>query len=144
MQHSAWHHCSAADLEFGRRFEAGEVPPSAFAHRDHIRLAYVYLAEGAAEAAYQRMQSALQDFIRYNGIDPAKYHETLTRAWILAVDHFMHQSTPAASAAEFIAMNPRLLRKEAMGTHYSDALLFSRQARSRFVEPDLMPIPRHA
>ena len=67
----------------------------------------------------------------------------MTRAWILAVRHFMESSRDSASADAFIESNPRLLDAKIMMTHYSAGLLFSPEARSQFVEPDLGPIPRH-
>jgi hypothetical protein len=52
--------------------------------------------------------------------------------------------TPAAeSAADFIVRNPRILDAKIMVTHYSAEVLFSAEARARFVEPDLERIPRH-
>jgi hypothetical protein len=143
MHPAIQHRCSASDLEFRRRFERCDVPLREFAHRDHIRLAYVYLAENDADLAIERMREALRRFIGHYGIDPAKYHETITQAWILATDHFMHTSPTAASADEFIAAHPMLLRKQIMLTHYSEALLFSSFARATFVEPDIAQIPRH-
>ena len=35
----------------------------------------------------------LHAFLACHGITPAKYHETITRAWILAVRHFMDTGT---------------------------------------------------
>jgi hypothetical protein len=52
--------------------------------------------------------------------------------------------SPAAdSAASFIASNPSLLDSRIMLTHYSTEVLFSPEARARFVEPNLELIPRH-
>jgi hypothetical protein len=45
----------------------------------------VYLTEHGDETAYARMRDGLGRFLEQHGIDAAKYHETLTRAWILAV-----------------------------------------------------------
>ncbi len=67
----------------------------------------------------------------------------MTRAWILAVHHFMKSSASASSADDFIELNPLLLDSRIMMTHYSAELLFSEDARQQFVEPDLDPIPRH-
>lgn len=66
----------------------------------------------------------------------------LTRAWILAVWHFMSKTQDLQSSADLIARNPMLLDSRIMLTHYSAALLFSAEARQAFVEPDLDPIPR--
>jgi hypothetical protein len=138
------HHLSKSDREFRAAFEAGAFAPPDFSHRVHIRLAYVYLAESDVDLALERMRASLVSFLSHHGIPASKYHATLTRAWILAVDHFMHRSPRAFSADDFIARNPLLLDSKIMLTHYSAELLFSDQARTDFVEPNLDPIPRHA
>ncbi len=51
-------------------------------------------------------------------------------------------SSVAESAASFIADNPRMLDSKIMLTHYSTEVLFSPEARARFVEPNLELIPR--
>ena len=106
-----------------------------------MRLAYIYLAEHDTDSAVQKMRDALLNFLEHNSIPRSKFHETLTRAWVLAVQHFMNRST-SISAADFIAKNPELLDSKIMLTHYSASVLFSADARASFVEPDLDPIPR--
>ena len=139
----ARHSLSEEDRRFRSAFETCAFPAARFDHRAHVRLAYCYLAEADDETALTRMRAALLGFIRHNAVDPAKYHETMTGAWILAVRHFMALSAPAASADAVIAANPILLDGKIMLTHYSAELLFSDEARARFVEPDLGEIPRH-
>ena len=138
------HDLSQSDREFRAAFEAGAYAPADFSHRAHVRLAYVYLAESDVEQALERYRAALIGFLSHHGIPATKYHETLTRAWLLGVHHFMHRSPEASSADDFIARNPLLLDSKIMLTHYSADLLFSPQARADFVEPNLDPIPRHA
>lgn len=138
------HDLSNSDREFRAAFEAGAFAPADFSHRAHVRLAYVYLAESDVELALERYRAALVCFLSHHGIPATKYHETLTRAWLLGVNHFMHRSPVASSADDFIARNPALLDSKIMLTHYSADLLFSDQARAQFVEPNLDPIPRHA
>jgi hypothetical protein len=137
------HHLSSGDIEFRAAFEAGAFAPADFSHRAHVRLAYVYLAESDVSLALERMRAALLTFLCHHDIPASKYHATLTRAWVLAVDHFMHRSPAASSADDFIERNPILLDSKIMLTHYSADLLFSDQARVQFVEPNLDPIPRH-
>ena len=136
------HELSLSDREFRAAFEAGAYAPADFSHRAHVRLAYVYLADSDVDLALERMRAALVGFLSHHGIPASKYHETLTRAWILAVHHFMHRSPEASSADDFIGRNPLLLDSKIMLTHYSTGLLFSDAARAAFVEPDLDPIPR--
>jgi hypothetical protein len=137
------HLLSPSDRAFRTEFEAGTFPPAAFGHRAHVRLAYVYLADHDTDVAHQRMQNALVAFLRYHGVDVSKYHETMTRAWIMAVRHFMEISPGSGSSEAFMEHNPRLLDSKIMMTHYSAEVLFSDEARARFVEPNLSPIPRY-
>jgi hypothetical protein len=137
------HRMSADDVEFRRAFEGCEIEPQKFDHAAHVRLAYVYLCEYQVEEAAARMKQSLLEFIAHLGIGEAKYHETITRAWIMAVNHFMAKSAGHASAIEFIAANPELLDSKIMLTHYSAEVLFSPQARQTFVQPDIQSIPEH-
>ena len=131
---------SQSDLEFVCAFEAGDVQPSEFNHLAHLRLAYVYLSHGDLKYAEQRMREALLAFLDAKKIPRAKFHETLTRAWVMAVSHFMSRKS-SGSFAEFIANSEPLLQTNVMLTHYSAAALFSERARAAFVEPDLQAIP---
>ncbi len=137
------HGMSPGDRRLRAEIEQCSMAPDGFDHRAHVRLAYAYLAENDTETAFQLMRSALLKFLQHHGIDVSKYHETMTRAWILAVRHFMENSLKSSSADDFIENNPTLLNTKIMMTHYSAELLFSQEARARFVEPNLDDIPRH-
>ena len=136
------HRASASDQEFRSAFEAMQVSPADFDHRAHVRLAYIYLCEGGVEQAHVAMRDAILGFLRHLGVDESKYHETITRAWIMALRHFMDRSAaPASSSSEFVERNPELLDSGIMLSHYSAEVLFSDAARSRFVAPDVEEIP---
>lgn len=137
------HELSVEDRHFREEFVACKIAPGLFDHRAHIRLTYIYLAENDPGAALDLMRSALLKFLRHHGIDVSKYHETMTRAWILAVRHFMEISPACGSSDAFIESNPIMLDSKIMMTHYSAEVIFSQEARVRFVEPDLDEIPRH-
>ncbi|MDF1720410.1 MAG: hypothetical protein P1U65_07040 [Minwuia sp.] len=146
MKRRTGHKASAADIRFRDDFAAFRIDPAEFRHRQHIRLAYVCLVNHGPDAATAHVRDTITALLHHIGVDPAaKYHETMTRAWVLAVDHFMHRdATPATSADAFIDANPRLLDKDIMLTHYAHETLFSDNARAGFVAPDRAPIPLHA
>jgi hypothetical protein len=135
------HTTSAADRKFRAEFESCEFPPSEFNHEAHLRLAYVYLVEYEPEAAQNVMRQALLSYIKAHDVPPTKFHETLTRSWILAVKHFMNKSA-SASFEEFAAQSQPLLDSKVMLAHYSPETLYSEDARLSYVEPDLTAIPR--
>jgi hypothetical protein len=134
---------SIQDINFTLRFEAGAVAPSEFHHRDHLRLAYVYLCENDTLSANDKMRQALKKFLKDNGVPPEKYHETLTYSWVQAVRHFMENGDAATSFDGFIAVNASLLDMDIMLTHYTRDTLFSGQARTEFVQPDVQQIPQY-
>jgi hypothetical protein len=134
---------SAGDQSFLQAFEACELTAATFHHREHLRLAYVYLTLHPFEAALETMRSRLQTFLAHLGAPPTAYHETMTRAWLLAVDHFMRRSGAQTSSEDFLTTSPALLDKGIMYTHYTPERLKSSAAREGFVEPDLEPIPRY-
>jgi hypothetical protein len=135
------HQVSAADRAFVEAFRAGRMPAADFGHREHVRLAYVYLAEGNLERAFRRMRGDLRRFLAHHGVDSGKYHETLTRAWMLAVRGRMDRTPAAESAAAFVRQNPELLRKDLLLAHYSAERLYSEDARTAFAQPDRAPLP---
>lgn len=135
------HRISADDAEFQRAFAACEVAPGEFDHAAHVRLAYIYLCASSVEDAGAKMKASLLAFLAHLGVDSRKYHETITRAWIMAVRHFMTNSKDCNSSHEFIAANPELLDSKIMLTHYSADVLFSAGARQSFIEPNIQSIP---
>lgn len=135
------HQASAEDIQFRAYFEAHRIAPSAFDHGAHVRLAYVYLCEGSIDDASGKMKAAILSFLAFLGADSSKYHETMTRAWVMAVDHFMKRSATCTSYSQFASVSPPLLDSKIMLTHYSAETLFSPTARAGFVEPDIQSIP---
>ena len=88
------------------------------------------------------MKRSLLRFLSHLGIGESKYHETVTRAWLLVVQHFMElSSVRCLSAEDFIVRHPDLLDTKTMVTHYSREVLSSPTARTTFIEPDVAPIP---
>ncbi|MEO7386401.1 MAG: hypothetical protein ABIX37_05655 [Gammaproteobacteria bacterium] len=134
------HAASPCDIGFRVAFEAGHIPPSEFNHLGHLRLAYVYLVEGGIEQGERQMREALLAFVAANHVPASNFHVTLTRAWLLAVWHFMNRRE-SYSFAEFAANSAPLLDSKVMLTHYSAETLYSAVARATFVEPDLEAIP---
>ena len=139
------HLISEEDRHFKNQVESCQFPVSDFDHRAHLRLAYVYLAQNSnTKQSVDLVRETLTNLLRHAGIDPAaKFHETLTEAWILAVHHFMAKTDYSNSASDFIEQHPTMLDSKIMLTHYSKELLFSDEARKAFVEPNIDPIPRY-
>jgi hypothetical protein len=129
------------DLEFKRQFEAGELAPGDFNHRAHLRLGYIHLASHGPDQAVTSFRNALLAYLGHHGVDPGKFHETMTQAWLMAVWHFMQRAGDTSGSEDFLLRSTELLDPKVMLTHYSRELLSSEDARKAFVKPDLEPIP---
>ncbi len=135
------HKISYEDQVFLTSFARCHLGTDRFRHREHLRLAYILLAKYTVDEAYEIMRGCLLRFLKHVGAEPSKYHATMTYAWLLAVKHFMHTSSPSQSSNEFIRSNEILLDKNIMSSHYSCEVIESEQARARYIAPDLEPIP---
>ena len=134
-------HLAASDVLLLEAIENRQLQLAEFSHEVHIKLAYVYLAQAGLKGACQRMPKTLGGFLQHHGVDPNKFHATLTEGWLRAIWHFMQQSPGTESADDFLRQNPVLLNQEILLSHYSHERLFSDRARKRYVEPDLNPFP---
>ena len=132
------------DAQLLRAFESCELTPATFRHREHLRIAYLYLTRYPLATARRRLKRGLLRLLAHLGAPPSHYHETMTRAWLLAVDHFLHRHGPQENSGQFFQVSACLLDKEIMHTHYTPDRLRSPAAQRRFIEPDLDPIPRYA
>jgi hypothetical protein len=108
-----------------------------FHHREHVRLAFAVLARerdlAASALAFRRM---LRRFAEANGA-AAKYHETITWAYLVIIAERM-TARSYASSLELLADHPDLLdhRGGALARHYDVAeLIGSPLARLSFVLP---------
>jgi hypothetical protein len=89
--------------------------------------------------AADAMAAAIRQVAAAHG-EPAKYHETITRAWAHCVA--VHQQRwPGGTFAQFADRNPRLLDSSLLDHFYSPARLRSAAARTSWVEPDRRPLP---
>src|SRR6059058_4957277 len=77
---SAW-----SDEDFLRAFEDLSFPADQFRHREHIRVAWLYLKSSDATRAAERMAAGIRRFANHHGAT-RKYHHTLTLAWMRLVD----------------------------------------------------------
>jgi hypothetical protein len=124
------------DEEFVRSFESCDLPNSAFHHRDHVRLAWIYLRRHPVLTALARFTAALRRFAAFNG-HSGLYHETITWAYLFLI-HERRADAPAEETFEaFAARNPDLLtwKPSILDRYYDPETLRSERARRVFVMP---------
>ena len=127
------------DQEFACAFERCEIPNDQFRHRDHLRLAWIYLRRYGRPQAGTRIAESIQRYAAHHRAT-AKYHETVTLAWMELVACAMRSLPDTAGFDEILEAFPHLLQKSALAQYYSSGVLESETARRVFVQPDLKPL----
>ncbi len=124
------------DREFVESFEACTLPPSEFHHRDHVRLAWIYLREDELLPALTRFVDSLKRYATSLGA-AGKYHETVTWAFLFLI-HERMKRTPCEDFRAFAAANPDLFAwsPSVLERYYRAETLASSLARQTFVMPD--------
>ncbi len=132
------------DATLLRRFEGAELTPEEWHHREHIRLAYLYLVQCSFGEALDRMRRGLKRLNTAQNVPDTLergYHETLTRGWMQLVQAELQQHGPAANSDAFLDAHCHLSARRALYFFYSRARLRSAEAKRDFIEPDLAPLP---
>lgn len=124
------------------------LSPTCFDHRAHLRLAYVALArhgsiDGAIPFVRERLRRQLSAAAASGHPPRVGYHETITRAWLMVVAAARTSGAGAGATDSLglLAARPDLLDAGLLARHYTRGRLFTDEARARFVEPDLLPLP---
>jgi len=130
------------DEEFLAAFEARTVEE--FHHRDHIKIAYLYLRRLPLDEAMTKVRTGLQALALKWGapVDNLEkgYHETMTQAWVRLVYLGLNGAGATESADAFCDSRPQLLQKTHLHSFYSRERLTTWEAKRGFVEPDLAPL----
>jgi hypothetical protein len=127
------------DDEFLAAFEACTLDE--FHHRDHVKVAYLYLRRHPLDDAIAKVRTGLQHLAAAWGapVDDLErgYHETMTQAWVRLVHLTLSNDGAAQSADAFCDEHPKLMEKTYLHWFYSRERLTSWEAKRGFVEPDL-------
>jgi hypothetical protein len=133
------------DETFLEQFESAAWPLAEWHHKQHIKVAYLYLRRYPFDTAIARMCAGVK---KYNaahnvpeGLDRG-YHETMTQAWMRLVYFTLCEYGPAENAEAFYEMNPQLQQKKALRFFYTRETFMSPKAKAEFVPPDLIPFPQ--
>lgn len=133
------------DAEFLIAFEACRWPLGHWHHRDHVKLAYLYLCRYGLDEAAHRIRGGIRAHNAAHAVPESLtsgYHETMTQAWLRLVHAILCEYGPAETADAFCDAHPELLEKKTLRLFYSRERFVSAEAKATFVEPDLAPLPR--
>lgn len=132
------------DDEFIAAFESCRVESGCWTHRAHVRMAWNYLRTCSFDQALGRIRDGLNRLNAKHGVPDALdrgYHETMTRAWLHIVAATMTKHGPADSSIAFCNAQPHLLIRTLLRLYYTQDRIMSAEAKARFVEPDIAPLP---
>src|SRR5262252_2457502 len=126
------------DNEFLAAFEARTLEE--FHHRDHIKVAYLYLRQYPLDEAIVKVRAGLQALAAAWGapVDDLErgYHETMTQAWVRLVHATMSDCGVAKNAETFCEQQPQLMKTTRLELYYSRERLMTWEAKRQSVAPD--------
>lgn len=117
-----------------RAFEADEIDPGRFRHRDHVAVAYALLRDKDFTSAAAIYGDGLRALTLRAGV-PEKYNTTITVAFLALIAERI-ATTAHDGFDDFIAKNPDLLSKDVLSTWYAPERLRSDLARRVFLMPE--------
>jgi hypothetical protein len=133
------------DDTFLQQFETASWPLHEWHHRQHIKIAYLYLSRYPFDIAVAKMCSGVKKYNAAHKVPEAigrGYHETMMQAWMRLVHFTLCEYGPAENADAFYDQNPQLSEKKALRFFYTRDLIMSPKAKAEFVQPDLIPFPQ--
>jgi len=138
------------DADLLAAFLAPTLPEKDWTHRAHIRVGWLLLETTNAptprarlEVAFIRMRDGLHVLNASHHVPDELtrgYHETITLAFMRVLDA-ARRETITADSDTFCDARTDLMTKAALLRHYSRERIMSAEAKARFIEPDLEPLP---
>lgn len=128
---------TSADDRFVAAFRDGSLPGEEFPHREHVRMAWLYLERHTTAEALLHFSQDLRRFAAAKG-NPGLYHETITWAYLLLIAERRTGATAGETYVEFADRNPDLFgwKPSLLERYYRAETLASPRARAAFLLPD--------
>ena len=119
-------------------FESRRTGKDSFKHQDHLIVAAFYLEQLSVADAIARMRHNLLQFLDHHEVDRQKYNETITVFWFeLVADQLRTLPADSTLIEKCNAVVESFDSSALVFEYYSRERLFSDQARTNFVRPDL-------
>ena len=129
-------------------FANANIPLSEWNQRNHVAIAYLYLQAHGFDRGLELLREGIKGFNAKQGIEEGPtvgYNETTTVALLTIIDTVMRayqEVFPVTTASEFCDAHPELMNKHVLRFFYSPERRMHPEAKARFVEPDLAPLPK--
>lgn len=120
------------------RFERCEFALAEFDHAAHLTVALARLWEMPFEPALTKMR---EDLLRFSAHHQKQgYNETITQFWLRLVEMYMKKFSEDSLWKQANGLVEHLGDKQVLFRHYSKEWVMSEEAKSGWVEPDLIPM----
>jgi hypothetical protein len=132
------------DERFLEQFESAAWPLKEWHHRQHIKVAYLYLRRFPLETAAVKVREGIRAYNAAHQVPESLtggYHETMTQAWLRLVHFTLCEYGAAQNADAFFEQHPQLSQKQALRFFYTREHMLTAEAKAAFVDPDLTPLP---
>jgi hypothetical protein len=133
------------DETFLQQFESATWPKAEWHHRQHVKVAYLYLRRYPLEMASVKIREGIKAYNAVHKVveSPSSgYHETMTQAWLRLVHFILCEYGPAETADAFFEQHPELSQTKTLRLFYSRERFMTPEAKAGFLEPDLTPLPQ--
>ncbi len=117
-----------------QRFEQRQIDPVAFAHRDHVMVAFQILDKYEFLEACSQYARVIRGMAEDAGA-PEKYNATITIAFMSLIAE-RKSRMPGADLESFVSGNSDLFDRNVLSRWYSAGRLGSVAARGQFLLPD--------
>lgn len=128
-------------LDLVRSFEDASISREAWRHAEHLTVALYYLSHHDIDTATAKMRDGIFNLLRKGfNIDLTKempYHETLTVFWMRTVADFSSSKNGTALLEKANELTTNF-DKDYPLKFYSREVLFSDEAKARFIQSDLI------
>ena len=136
------------DADLLARFKNRAFTEAELDHRTHVKLAFLLLRENDFDTALVQLRDGLREQMAKLGLPDSPlegYNETTTHAFLQIIHVTMHaygKMFAANDADAFCGAHPQLMNKHLLRCFYSPECRQHPEAKAKFVEPDLAPLPR--
>jgi hypothetical protein len=126
-----------SDQELMEGFEHLTLPLECFHHREHVRVAFLYLQKYPVQKALEAFCDSLRRFAAAHG-KANLYHETISWSYVFLIQERMARAGNAQRWEEFAKSNADLLtwKNGILTRFYRTETLASDLAKKIFVFPD--------
>ena len=83
-------------------FESCTSGKEEFTHLSHLTVATYYLCKSTPEESFAKMRTGLLRFLNHHRVNPAKYSDRVTRAWIEQIGQVCEMTNLESSLVEMV------------------------------------------